>query len=178
MQHEPKSSEIRDVLRHYLGEIVYGGNDGIVTTFAVISGVAGADLSVQAMLVIGIVNLVADGFSMGASNYLSIRSKADAQGISRGASEPIAHAVATFISFAFFGSMPIIGFFAHEIIDVDPFLLSAIVTAITMFVLGALRASVGRKKWYLTGLENLIIGAIASLVAYYCGKLLSSMMLA
>ena len=59
----------------YLGDLIYGANDGIVTTFAVIAGVAGASLSDNVVLVLGIANLLADGFSMAASNYLAIRSK-------------------------------------------------------------------------------------------------------
>jgi VIT1/CCC1 family predicted Fe2+/Mn2+ transporter len=42
---------------------VYGGLDGIVTTFAVVSGVAGAELGVHVVLIMGLANLFADGFS-------------------------------------------------------------------------------------------------------------------
>jgi VIT1/CCC1 family predicted Fe2+/Mn2+ transporter len=59
----------------YLGSMVYGGLDGIVTTFAVVSGVAGADLGANVILILGIGNLVADGFSMGTGNYLSTKSE-------------------------------------------------------------------------------------------------------
>lgn len=63
----------REVLQHYLGDIVYGANDGIVTTFAIVVGVAGAGLSPAVVLILGGSNLLADGFSMGASNYLATR---------------------------------------------------------------------------------------------------------
>ncbi len=56
--------------RHYLPDLVYGANDGIITTFAVVCGVVGANLSVRIILILGFANLVADGFSMGASNFL------------------------------------------------------------------------------------------------------------
>ena len=61
----------------YLRDFVYGGIDGAVTTFAVVSGVAGAGLSSGVVIVLGFANLVGDGFSMAASNYLG--SKADQQ---------------------------------------------------------------------------------------------------
>jgi len=61
----------------YLRDFVYGGIDGAVTTFAVVSGVAGAGLSSGVVIVLGFANLVGDGFSMAASNYLG--SKADLQ---------------------------------------------------------------------------------------------------
>ncbi len=55
----------------YLSEIVYGGIDGSVTTFAVVAGAVGADLGSSVILILGFANLVADGFSMAVGAYLS-----------------------------------------------------------------------------------------------------------
>ena len=57
----------------YLGETVYGGLDGIITTFAVVSGVAGAQLGTPIILILGLANLFADGFSMATGAYLSAK---------------------------------------------------------------------------------------------------------
>jgi VIT1/CCC1 family predicted Fe2+/Mn2+ transporter len=171
--HQPRTSSIKDIVRHYLSDIVYGGNDGIVTTFAVISGSAGANISLTAMLVITVVNLLADGFSMAASSFLAIRSKAEAYGLHRGSIEPSRHALVTYVSFICFGAMPLVGYLIHDLLNVEAFLLSAILTGLTMFVLGALRSLVGIRRWFYTGFENLFVGTIASLVAYYCGKLMA-----
>jgi VIT1/CCC1 family predicted Fe2+/Mn2+ transporter len=59
----------------YLGDTVYGGLDGIITTFAVVSGVAGAALGSHIILILGLANLLADGFSMGTGAYLSTKSE-------------------------------------------------------------------------------------------------------
>lgn len=59
----------------YLGNMVYGGLDGIATTFAVVSGVAGAQLGSGVVLVLGVANLFADGFSMAVGAYLSSKSE-------------------------------------------------------------------------------------------------------
>jgi VIT1/CCC1 family predicted Fe2+/Mn2+ transporter len=59
----------------YIGELVYGGLDGIVTTFAVVSGVAGASLGSDVILILGLANLLADGFSMASGAYLSTKSE-------------------------------------------------------------------------------------------------------
>lgn len=71
-------------LQIYLKEIVYGGIDGIVTTFAVVAGFAGASLgdgvvgySFLTVLLFGIANLVGDGASMGLGNFLSLRAEQD-----------------------------------------------------------------------------------------------------
>jgi VIT1/CCC1 family predicted Fe2+/Mn2+ transporter len=58
----------------YLGDLVYGGLDGVVTTFAVVSGVVGASLGSDVILILGMANLLADGFSMGSGAYLSTKS--------------------------------------------------------------------------------------------------------
>ena len=59
----------------YLKDFVYGAIDGVVTTFAVVSGVAGAGLSSGVIVVLGVANLVGDGFSMAASNFLGTRAE-------------------------------------------------------------------------------------------------------
>ena len=63
----PKQSHLRD--------FIYGGIDGTVTTFAVVAGVAGANLSATIVIVLGAANLIADGFSMAVSNYLATRAE-------------------------------------------------------------------------------------------------------
>src|SRR5688500_17783800 len=89
--------------RHYLRDMVYGAIDGIVTTFAVVAGVAGGALSPRVALIIGAANLVADGLSMAVGNYLSIHSNEGvrrAAGLPEEESEPVRHAAATFAAFA------------------------------------------------------------------------------
>lgn len=59
----------------YLRDWIYGGIDGTVTTFAVVSGVIGGKLASIVIIILGIANLLADGFSMAASNYLGTKSE-------------------------------------------------------------------------------------------------------
>lgn len=77
--HEKKRIEEEpwhDISRgRYIGDIVYGAIDGIVTTFAVVAGATGAALSYSVILILGLANLLADGFSMAAGNYLGTRSE-------------------------------------------------------------------------------------------------------
>lgn len=61
----------------YLGEFVYGGIDGCVTTFAVVAGAVGAGLSSTVIIILGFANLLADGFAMSVGAYLSKRSEID-----------------------------------------------------------------------------------------------------
>ncbi len=77
--HNPKA--IHDRLKQdgnsYLRDFVYGAVDGIITTFAVVAGVIGAQLQTSTILILGIANLVADGFSMAVGNYLGTKSEHD-----------------------------------------------------------------------------------------------------
>lgn len=61
----------------FIQDIVYGANDGIITTFAVVAGSTGADLSHSIIVILGLANLFADGISMGMGNFLSLRSERD-----------------------------------------------------------------------------------------------------
>jgi VIT1/CCC1 family predicted Fe2+/Mn2+ transporter len=63
----------------YLRDWVYGGIDGAVTTFAIVAGVIGAELSNRVVLILGVANLVADGFSMAAGNYSSTKTEHEEQ---------------------------------------------------------------------------------------------------
>lgn len=67
----------RHIVGKYIGDYVYGANDGIITTFAVVAGASGAMLSSTVVIILGLANLVADGISMGASNYLGAKSEHD-----------------------------------------------------------------------------------------------------
>lgn len=82
MEHEHSPAAIRERLsagpRHnYLRDWVYGGIDGSVTTFAVVSGVVGAHLSPAVILILGAANVFADGFSMASSNFLATKAERD-----------------------------------------------------------------------------------------------------
>ena len=63
----------------YLRDFIYGAIDGTVTTFAVVSGVAGAGLDSSIVIILGLANLLGDGFSMAASNFLGIRAEQQLQ---------------------------------------------------------------------------------------------------
>jgi VIT1/CCC1 family predicted Fe2+/Mn2+ transporter len=84
MEHEHSEQAIAERLSgapslSYLRDWVYGGIDGAVTTFAIVAGVVGAGLSNRVILILGIANLVADGFSMAASNYSGTKTEREQQ---------------------------------------------------------------------------------------------------
>ncbi len=69
-----------DGFGHYLRDLVYGALDGAITTMAVVAGTAGAALPPRIGVILGLANLIADGLSMGASNYLGLKSELEQAG--------------------------------------------------------------------------------------------------
>jgi VIT1/CCC1 family predicted Fe2+/Mn2+ transporter len=165
----------------YLAEVIYGANDGIVTTFAVVSGVAGAALDPGIVLVLGAANLFADGFSMGMSNYLSRRSELDYHDSLREPGEPAPvdgttdgksperTAFVTFLAFVVAGWAPLVPY----VLDVTPLFPASIAfTGLTFFGVGASRSLVTDRHWAVNGLEMFVVGMAAAAVAYAVGNLL------
>jgi vacuolar iron transporter family protein len=157
---------------HYLPDLVYGANDGIITTFAVVSGVVGADLSRTIILILGFANLFADGISMGASNYLARRSHEDAaERASR--TEAFRHASATLVAFVLAGVIPLIAYLLPLSSD-GSFVAALALTGFALFGVGAARSLVTRLGWFRSGVEMLLVGSLAALAAYFIGALAAS----
>jgi len=219
----------------YLKEIVYGGNDGIVTTFAVVAGFSGANLgqnidgySFLTVLLFGIANLFADGASMGLGNFLSLRAEQDvyraeeakerheiqtnpemekAETIdilqSRGftleqaetlakiymtnedywvrfmmndelelanplGENPILTALATFLSFVFFGFIPLIPYVLQVPLE-KAFSYSLLATFSALVLLGALRWRITRESALRSIFEIVLVGGVAASLAYIVG---------
>lgn len=88
---EKTENKVLAKFAEYFKEVIYGGIDGIVTTFAVVAGFAGAALSTDStvqlsfavVLLFGLANLFADAASMGLGNFLSVRSEKDLYQVKR-----------------------------------------------------------------------------------------------
>ena len=160
--------------KKYLPEFVYGGIDGSITTFAVVAGVMGASLGSLVVLILGFANLLADGFSMAVSNYLSTKSDSDLNK-KRPHKNPIKTGLATFISFFVMGLIPLLSFVSDLFIPLENvFLYSTILTAVGLFSVGFVKGEITRKRPFVSGLETLFIGGIAAALAFAAGYLLKT----
>ena len=170
--HEPR--QLRPLAQHYLKDLVYGANDGIITTFAVVAGVTGAELAPRVVLILGFANLLADGFSMGASNFLAIRSDEAVRrssGLSMLEPFPFRHALATFAAFVLAGTIPLVSYVVT--VREAAFGWAVALTLATLFGIGAARSLVVDTRWYRAGAEMLLVGTAAAAVAYAVGDLVS-----
>jgi vacuolar iron transporter family protein len=219
---------------NYVGDFVYGAIDGSVTTFAVVSGVAGAALSANIVIILGLANLLADGFSMAVGNYLSSKSdkeyiekerkreyweiehypKGEVEeirqiykdkgfkgkdlekavkiitsnkevwvdvmmkselGLIEDRASSVKKGAVTFISFLLIGSIPLIPYilsYFNEAIKAIVYPLSIIMTFIAFFFIGSAKVYVTKKNWLKSGLETLLIGGAAAIIAYGIGYFL------
>lgn len=169
-----------DILR----AIVYGANDGIITTFAVVAGVSGAGLSANIILILGIANMIADGISMGLGDYLGERSEQKLRKHRGGKYESNGlwkSGLATIISFNVAGTLPLLPYFLLFIGLKLPtnlqLMYSTIATALALFTVGSLRTFLTKGSWWKNGLEMLGIGAIAASVAFLLGAGVESLIL-
>lgn len=215
----------------YLRDWVYGGIDGGVTTFAAVSGVVGADLSVGIILIVGAANILADGFSMAASNYLATKTDQDQlkhieaiehrhievdpegereevrqifqakgfegeelegvvetitsdkerwvqtmlteeYGLPLEVRSPYAAALNTYASFIVCGFVPLFPFIFKL---PQTFFLSSILTGAVFFAIGSVRSLWSPESWWSSGLKTLSLGAVAAVLAYGVGVLLSKL---
>ena len=166
-----------ETARHYVRELIYGANDGIITTFAVVAGVSGGGLSPRVVLVIGAANLFADGLSMAVGSYQSIRaheSVLETQGLPEEEAHPFRHGLATFLAFIAAGILPVLPYVLPSV-PFDRFTSSVAVTLLSLFMIGALRALVANVRWWRAGFEMLALGAIVAAVAYGSGAAVAAL---
>lgn len=161
----------------YLAEIIYGANDGIVTTFA------GAALDPAIVLVLGAANLFADDFSMGMCNYLSRRSEQDYQRLrhenpdvgTAGLEEdksPWKTAVIIFLAFVVAEWAALL---PYIIVSETVFLLSIGFTGVAFFTVGTSRSLVSRRRWKVNGTEMFVVAMAAAVIVITVGTSLGGL---
>ncbi|NEK24763.1 hypothetical protein GV827_20530 [Sulfitobacter sp. JBTF-M27] len=228
--HSPEEIAARltaDTRGTYLRDMIYGGIDGAVTTFAIVAGVEGAGLPHGIILALGIANILADGFSMAAGNYSGTKAELDDRrrivkieenhikhhrdgeleelrqileqrglsgpvldqataeiardkdkwislmltyeyGLSYEEPHPMRAALATFAAFLAAGSIPLMPF---VLAIPNAFQVSIFATLLTFFLIGTGKSRWSLAKWWWSGGETLMIGALAAIIAYGVGGL-------
>lgn len=164
----------KSVYYRYLKEIVYGGSDGIVTTFAVVAGFNGANATIGELpyfivLLFGLANLFGDAASMGIGNFLSQRAEDKKNKKKSNTRKSISTALATFMAFIIFGIIPLLPYIVHQ--QISTFYFSILATAIALVLLGILRGKIANEKIHKAVLEVLILGSVSSALAYFVGTL-------
>lgn len=161
---------MKEKIGDYAKSIVYGGMDGIVTTFAVVAGAVGGNLGITPIVILGFSNLLADGFSMAVGDYLSSTTE---KSVVKG--KAVKNAGATFISFIFFGLIPLLSYLlinVFSIFRVHTFMMACILVSLALTLLGFVKALITKKSKLKEIFRTVLIGLIAALFAYYVGNFL------
>jgi vacuolar iron transporter family protein len=154
---------------HYLRDIVYGALDGVITTLVIIAGSAGADLEPRVGLILGLANLIADGLSMGASNYLALKSELEQKGESVQAEMPWRHGLATFASFAIVGATPLLAYLPPGVSTANILEVAAVLAFGVLIIVGCARARHVRKSSFASAAEVVAVGVLAAGSAFAIG---------
>jgi len=168
-------------IENNLREFVYGGMDGAVTTFAIVTGAAGANFGSKVILILGLANVLADGFSMAVGAYLS--EKADQQLGAKNKGEqhvmdesPMTASIATFISFIAVGLVPLSIYIADYVFSLglgDKALVYSIFLTLAAFAaIGYLRGVITKIDISKSILESLGLGVAAAIISYTLGSVL------
>jgi VIT1/CCC1 family predicted Fe2+/Mn2+ transporter len=155
----------------YLSEFVYGGIDGIITTFSIVAGSSGGSLLRNVILILGLSNVVSDGFSMGVSRYVSSKTEIK-QGFLK-EKDPTISAIVTFVSFILVGILPLLPFIfmRNSKNNKNTTYISLSIALVVFFSIGYLKGIVVKEKNpYKSAFEILLLGLIASLISYTIGK--------
>lgn len=223
-------SRLEEQRQHsYLGDGVLGAIDGTVTTFAVVAGAIGAGFSSVVVIVLGFANLLADGFSMAVSNYLSTKSQqqrvaqtrrweerhiqeipsgereeiaqifarkgfggdvlerivetitadrrlwvdtmlTEEHGLQLDGPSPVRAGLATFLSFLLVGLIPLVPFLIPGLEPDQRFVASCIATGLAFITVGVAKGAVLEQPLVRSGMETLLTGGIAALLAYLMGS--------
>lgn len=168
-------------IENNLREFVYGGMDGAVTTFAVVTGAAGANLGARTILILGFANVLADGFSMAVGSYLSEKSDQELS-VSKGDSVPEEHespltaSLATFMYFVLVGFVPLsvytLDFIFGWNLGSDALIWSILLTLVAFAGIGYLRGMIAKSDRARTTLESLGLGLAAAVISFAVGSLL------
>ena len=158
-------------------DFVYGGTDGTITTFAIVAGAAGANLDPSIILVLGLTKVIADGFSLAASRYLSAKTEEDVLGQPRIPS-PLSSAISTFLSFVLMGMVPLIsfvyGYFMHRNGN-EMYPYAYFFTFLSLVFIGYIRGRYTQTNTMHNITQTVIIGGMTALIAYFVAKKISGL---
>ncbi|NCU30795.1 hypothetical protein EOM57_03240 [Candidatus Saccharibacteria bacterium] len=166
--------------RDYVSSFILGAVDGIVTTFAVVAASAGVGVSSTVVVILGIANLVADGFSMGSGAFLA-RQAENSNKLSRRNLKPAIVGGVTFVAFLAIGMLSLIPYMIdiasqHDLKSSNIFLSSAIITGCAFLFIGYVKGIVTRENPIVAALITFMLGATAASLAYFAGDILGALL--
>ena len=144
----------------YLRPSLLGAIDGLITSFVIVTGGIASESSNDKIILIGFSSLIADGISMGVSEFISSRAENESNYYI-----PLIKGVVCFISFVIVGCATLIGFVIGQT-DTLRVTFSACLFVAFMIGVGYIRALITRKLYFVSILETVLPGGVAGAIAY------------
>jgi VIT1/CCC1 family predicted Fe2+/Mn2+ transporter len=162
---------------YILRSIIYGGIDGIITMFNIISGITGAKLNYKYIFIIGLAVLISDGMSMGISDYLSLKADIKLKQNYKKNNlvneiKPVKNGLITFSSFIVFGFIPIFLYFIFNNSKSNKYFKLIICITISLFLLGSVQSRYTDEPWYFTGTKLSVFGIITATISYNISRII------
>jgi VIT1/CCC1 family predicted Fe2+/Mn2+ transporter len=159
---------MKDSIKKYLPSIVYGGSDGVVTTFGVMAGAVGAGIDTRVIIILGLANLISSGVSMASADYQAKDSYEEEDKASA-----LKDAFATFMVFVGIGFLPFIPLLL--IVHANKFILATIFTLLTFALIGYVRAKILHRSALRLIFQSVVTGSICAVIAYFVGEYISKL---
>ena len=166
--------KINTVILAFLREIIFGLEDGLVSTLGAITGIAGATSNQPLVIISGFVVVAVESLSMAAGTYLSNKSETEANNAinhqkQKIGSQPIKDGIFMGISYIIGGSLAMVSYF---ILPLPQAMIGAVVTVvITLLIIGYLKGKLTQTKPVKSAIEMATVSLLAALLGYTIGKL-------
>lgn len=157
-------------VENYLGDIILGINDGLVSILGFVAGAYGAVENNLLVFITGVAATVAAALSMGSAVYLARKSENELQKNFDNTTGPALRAgSATGIAFIVFSFFPLLPYLLVS--GFNAFVISIVLTLLALFAAGSLKTLITKEytKWFIRGLEMMIIGATTAFISYGVG---------
>jgi VIT1/CCC1 family predicted Fe2+/Mn2+ transporter len=155
---------------------VFGVQDGIVSTFGLVMGVAGAQVSPETVLIAGIAGAFSGAVSMGAGEYVSVKVQRELLEVrgngdrENGNVSPHRAATANSGLFVLGAAFPLAPFLF--LVGLPAVLTSTVLNITALFATGALLTRLTQRSPFASGMRMLLIGGGAGVLGYLVGSLL------
>ena len=164
------------ILQEFTRSIMYGGTDGIITMFNLISSIEGSNQSPLLVFVLGISILLGDALSMGFSDFLSIRSENRIVSEDKQTKHPHLYGISTFISFIVFGLLPLGTYLGYYMMyGKSNYSITLLSIIISLALLGYFNSYETTLKQKLKNSSEVVfVGTLTSICSFYVSKTLES----
>ena len=147
-------------MEEYISDVIYGSTDGVITTVAILGSVLGAEISREYGIIIGMANLISDGFSMGVSRLNSSERKDKKAYIG---------SLLTFVSFVLIGIIPLTGILISNNIR------TIILMSIISFIIIGLIKGLYERRVMRNVVESIVLGGSGATVSYIIANKIKGM---